>query len=170
MELSNISSHTAKTAVILSTLLLYACNGNNVRFTNTAAPPLPSVVPEPQEFKLTLAVENKTQDTFPVGSLKVKVDALYHTDYTSETCFNNLDFPLRRLEPDQKVVMQSIEFEKNEYAGDPCRCLKGSCAGHVKLKLTNSADVLQPGPQTHFQVTWKKSGELSDLSVVDQSD
>lgn len=159
-------------ALLASVLVLAGCTtrGANVRFATTVVPPLPNVLPDTEEFKLAVSVVNQTGHTFPAGALEVNVQARYFTDFASEACLNALSIPLGHVVPEQVVTLQSVSFQKLAFVGDPCRCLKGICQGHLILSLTNAAGVLKPGPKTRFQITWKKSGSLADLSVVDQSD
>ncbi len=154
----------------ITTLLMLAGCANNVHFVNTPVPPLPNVLPDPQEFKLAYSVQNDTKQVYPVHALQVKVFASYRTNFTSQNCQTTQIFKLRRIEPGEKVVATSVKFEKNDFAGDPCRCFQGACEGYITLSLTNAAGVLIDGPKTKFQITWEKSGSLADLSVVDQSD
>jgi len=148
-------------------LSLSGCGNKNVHFVNTPVPPLPVVIPDPNEFKLAYSVQNDSNQTYDVHALQVRIHATY---FTSQTCMNDLTHDLPRLEPGQKIVETAVEFEKNTFAGDPCACMKGNCNGFLTLSLTNPAGVLKAGPKTKFQITWVKSGDIAELSVVDLSD
>lgn len=157
--------------VVLATLTLTGCKNKKVSFHRSVVPPQPNVLPESQRFKLAFAVTNPTSDPIPLHKLKVKVEAWYNSDFTPEPQYNEFEIPLPYIEGDGgKIIQQSIEFDKNEYAGDPRRCMQNNCEGTLVISLLTAGGNLKPGPNTKLQITWKKSGSLQEMTVVDLSD
>ncbi len=155
----------SKWLILLSSVMLAGCHLHFVKEDN---PIYPHVTPDPDRFVLNFAVENGSGKTYEVGELITNIDIVYNTDHSRSSCIYVRDVPLKRLEPDQKVVFQGFRIDDNAAPGNPCRCLKGSCAGRVVLRLKTAGGSVLSGWGKRYQVSWQKSGNLEDVTVVHQ--
>ncbi|WP_421870237.1 hypothetical protein [Motiliproteus sp.] len=150
---------------LISAVLLSGCHLHFVKDDN---PIYPNVSPDPNRFELNFTVKNGTNKTYEVGELIANIDVVFNTDHAPHSCIFEYELPLKRLEPDQQVVFEGFSIDDNAAPGDPCRCLKGSCAGRVVLSLKTAGGNVLSGTGKRYQITWQKSGDLEDVSVVHQ--
>ncbi len=164
LKRDRITRRTGRIAMLLVCMAAFGCTGSNVRFVNI--PPLPNVLPDPQEFKVTFVVENKSNQTYQPNSLKVRLEANYHTEFQPQACIKVLNFTLGLMEPGDTFTQEGVEFGQDS---TPCGCAKNFCSGIVRISLTNSNGDLKPGPRTKMKIKWEDSGDIADLIVTDES-
>ena len=147
------------------------CASTNVHFLRSVSvPPLPNVLPAPDEFKLTFGVVNETPNAVQVGAVKVEVKTMYFTPYNNGACQKDLAISVPYLDPDNgKFLVKEKEF--GDDIGSPCRCYKNDCHGSIWIRLRSAAtNAPLKGPNSWLQITWTEPGDLANLTVVDLSD
>lgn len=140
----------------------------NVRFAYTPVPPVPFVAPHTNRFGVNFKVLNRSNNNYAPNAFKVDVQAIYATVHQS-SCQRNHDIDVSSAMPADTGQFQVSTFDFDEPSYDPstsCWCGKSTqCEGVLFLELQRANGQRAPGRYTKFSITWKKSGELADMTL-----
>jgi hypothetical protein len=136
----------------------------------------PIVIPDPNEFKLSAAVQNFGNSHWDGGTLGVY--GFYNPNgdddtgnirravyFQGQTNIPPLD-PGTRVEAFVRQPISSFGLQPGSIPASSCA--QFACNGHLHLILQERWSMQVRPPNTNVSITWAKSGSLSDLKIVDE--